>query len=125
MDLMPRFVVLLHKTPVGYPRKTHYDVMLEHGGVLQTWAIEQLPAEGETIPAEKLPDHRLAYLEYEGEISGDRGTVSRTDAGQYEIVHETDAALVVRLSGEKLQGTLRLVRDGPDAHRWRVSFSPG
>jgi DNA polymerase Ligase (LigD) len=122
---MPRFVVLLHETPAGQSRATHFDLMLEHGAVLRTWAIEKLPADCETIRAEKLPHHRLAYLDYEGEISGDRGRVSRADAGQYEIVHETDAEIVARLSGKKLHGTLTLVRDDRDAHRWRVSFSPG
>ena len=34
---MPRFVVLRHETPPGYPRPPHYDLMLEQEGGLWTW----------------------------------------------------------------------------------------
>ena len=37
-----------------------------------------------TCSAIRLPDHRKHYLDYEGEVSGDRGTVSRIDSGTYE-----------------------------------------
>src|SRR4051794_23553598 len=64
---MPRFVLLRHETPAGSERPTHFDLMLEHNGVLRTWALSGLPAAGEPLLAEQLPDHRLAYLDYEGE----------------------------------------------------------
>ena len=35
-------------------------------------------------PATRLPDHRKHYLDYEGEVTGNRGIVSRIDAGIYE-----------------------------------------
>src|SRR5882724_3306447 len=68
---MPRFVILRHETPPGFARPAHWDFMLECGGVLRTW---------------EMADHRLAYLEYEGEVPGGRGTVSRWDEGRYEIL---------------------------------------
>src|SRR5947207_11677627 len=76
---MPRFVILLHETPAGYSRKTHFDLMLEAGDSLRTWALDALPAPGETALAERLPDHRPIYLDYEGQLGGDRGGVSRFD----------------------------------------------
>ena len=124
-DGMPRFVVLQHEMPPGHPRTTHYDLMLEHDGVLRTWAMENVPSAGETIVAERLADHRLAYLEYEGEVSGNRGRVSRVAEGDYRIIEETEGAIVVQIQGAKRNGTLRLVRDMTETHRWRVSFSPG
>ncbi len=122
---MPRYVVLHHETPAGYPRKTHFDLMLEHNGVLRTWAIEKMPVENESVTAEQLADHRLTYLDYEGPISGNRGRVSRVADGQYEIKAESATEITVELHGEKLCGTLRLTRDEMKTHLWRVSLVPG
>ena len=41
------------------------------------------------MDAEVLPDHRLAYLDYEGPISGDRGSVTRWDRGTYDVEHQS------------------------------------
>ena len=51
----------------------HWDFMLEAGDVLRTWAIDAPIVAGRDLPARALADHRLIYLEYEGEISGNRG----------------------------------------------------
>src|SRR5262245_125766 len=120
---MPRFVVLLHETPVSYPRGRHLDLMLEHEGVLQTWAMDRLPAPDETIAAEQLPDHRVDFLDYEGELTGDRGRVSRVEAGHYALIEQSDSTVAIKLSGEELCGVLKLTRDEHDDQRWRVIFS--
>jgi len=121
---MPRFVVLFHKTPAGYPRGAHFDLMLEQGDVLRTWALDGLPAAGETVLGERLPDHRTAYLDFEGAVAGERGSVSRVDSGQYEVLEETAGRLIIRLRGDKLSGTMTLTAaDNDQAHRWRVSLS--
>ena len=81
-NLLPRFVILHHLSPVG----EHWDVMLEMDSALATWSIPpQHPAGNSfTCTATRLPDHRKDYLEYEGEISGNRGTVTRVSSGTYE-----------------------------------------
>lgn len=122
---MPRFVVLLHETPPGYPRGTHFDLMLEHAGLLRTWALEKLPAAGESVVAERLPDHRLAYLDFEGDVAGNRGQVSRVDAGDFDVVTDSESLLVVAIRGGQLTGTLALAQVAEDAHRWRVSLGGG
>ena len=122
---MPRFVVLHHETPAGYPRETHFDLMLEQNGALRTWALEKIPATDEVVMAEQLADHRLAYLEYEGEITGDRGRVSRVEAGLYELTTKSESEITAQLTGEKLRGMLRLTRDDRKTHLWRVSFTSG
>jgi len=125
---MPRFVILRHECPPGSPRPTHWDFMLQCGEVLRTWALPVEPTAGATMTAAALPDHRLDYLDYEGPLTHDRGTVARVDAGSYEIERESDAELVVRLDGAKLVGRATLVRqpilpsDGA-AQCWTVSFS--
>src|SRR5689334_12847576 len=107
--MMPRFVILLHETPPGYPRGAHLDLMLEQAETLRTWALAKPPLPGEIVSAERLPDHRLDYLDYEGAVSRDRGVVSRVDSGRYEVLQETASALAVRLEGQKIRGTLTLV----------------
>src|SRR5215470_5282132 len=103
---MPRFVLLYHECPPDYERPSHWDLMLEAGDLLRTWALLQLPDEtaSETVDAEELDDHRLAYLEYEGAVSGGRGSVRRVDAGTYETIVETGDSLQIRFDGNKLRG---------------------
>ena len=43
--------------------------------------VDQL-ARGETLVAQRLADHRPAYLDYEGPVWGDRGRVDRIRRGQ-------------------------------------------
>ena len=121
--VMPRYVVLRHETPPGYSRPTHWDFLLESGDVLRTWALAEEPTGGRVIAAESLADHRLAYLDVEGLVSGGRGTVTRWDAGTYELVSETDELLVLTLSGERLSGTVRLSLIGGGDQRWQFEYS--
>jgi hypothetical protein len=122
---MLRFVLLLHETPPDYPRKRHFDLMLEHGDALWTWALDRMPEPGQSAVAERLPDHRPVYLDYEGEVAGDRGRVSRVDAGEFDIVTETESHLEVVLRGETLHGMLTLERLDSEPHRWRISLAAG
>ena len=80
-DAMPRFVILRHDAPQGL----HFDLLLEASGVLRTWALPQPPDSGVEMECEALPDHRMAYLDYEGPVSGGRGTVDRWDWGTYGL----------------------------------------
>ncbi|MEX2025886.1 MAG: DNA polymerase ligase N-terminal domain-containing protein [Pirellulaceae bacterium] len=120
---MPRFVVLDHETPPDYDRPPHFDLMLEAGTELRTFALLRWPAAGETVLCEQLADHRLAYLDYEGPISGGRGHVTRHDAGEYDIVKETSHSLVLELSGQRLHGTLTLMWLA-DSQRWEATWQP-
>lgn len=120
---MPRFVVLFHETPAGYSRPAHYDLMLEQGEMLRTWALERLPSPGESLNAERLPDHRPVYLDFEGAVAGDRGRVSRVEAGEYEIAEETTAGLTIRIRGAKLRGTMTVAPLADDPQRCCVSLT--
>jgi hypothetical protein len=115
---MPRFVVLRHESPRGI----HFDFMLEAGDVLKTWALPQPPQPGLEMECKALADHRLAYLDYEGPISGDRGLVCCWDRGTYRIVEQSDAQWVLELAGEKLAGTATFCRPTDAAQRWSFSF---
>ncbi len=125
---MPRYVILLHEIPPGHKvaggRGTHWDLMLEQNGVLRTWALADEPRGELTTQAEQLPDHRLAYLDYEGPVSGNRGNVSQWDAGEYEVLAESAERLELRLVDSSAARYVSLTADaGRDGHFWSASFS--
>lgn len=99
---MPRFVILTHDWPTP-----HWDLLLEDGERLLSWRLLQEPAAG-TIPAERITDHRPFYLEYEGPVSGDRGSVLHWDAGTFEWLKRTDEAYVVLVNGSNCRGRMTL-----------------
>jgi hypothetical protein len=112
---MPRFVILEHDWPAR-----HWDFLLEDGPVLKAWRLLAEPVYGVDIPAEANADHRPLYLDYEGPVSGGRGSVMRWDAGSFEW--QSTGYLRVRLFGDKLNGiatigsdTWRIERDVPPA----------
>ena len=112
---MPRFVVLEHDHPV-----LHWDLLLEAGGVLQTWRLAQPPlASSSSIEALQLPDHRLMYLDYEGPISGNRGNVKRWDAGTFdEAADSAPTRRLLELHGSRIHGHIRL--ESIDTTYWRL-----
>ncbi len=106
---MRRFVLLEHRW-----NGVHWDLMLETGeaGSLRTWAIDAAVVPGKALPARALDDHRAAYLDHEGEVSGGRGTVRRVDRGEYEPIVWTPDLVRVRLAGGQLVGLAELRRVG-------------
>lgn len=44
-----------------------------------------------------LAEHRRAYLEYEGPVSGNRGAVRRVAGGSYKVLQNDPDTLVVEL----------------------------
>jgi hypothetical protein len=120
---MPRFVVLHHVMPAGSDRPSHWDLMLETGDSLRTWALPLAPTVGQGQTVDALAAHRLAYLEYEGPVSGDRGEVTRWDAGEFELLGESASRLELRLRGEKLDCTVILTQLPDSRDRWQISLA--
>ncbi len=106
---MPRFAVLIHDHPT-----LHWDFLLERDGSCRTWRLTKAPDTPGDIRTEAIADHRLMYLDYEGPVSGDRGTVTQWDAGTFEWLIEDGNHLEVRLTGRRLTGNART-----DGHIWR------
>jgi hypothetical protein len=102
---MNRFVLLEHRW-----QGVHWDLMLECEGALRTWAIDQPIVAGALLPARALADHRLAYLDHEGEISRGRGSVRRVDRGVFESIVWDPERVRVRLAGAQLVGEAELRR---------------
>jgi hypothetical protein len=102
---MPRFVILEHDHPF-----LHWDLMLELGDVLRTWRLAAPPLPGQSIPATFLADHRRLYLEYEGALSGNRGSVVRWDTGTFSWQTNEDRHVALVMEGGKARGTAILRR---------------
>lgn len=131
----PIFVVQKHAA-----RNLHYDLRLEWGGVLKSWAVPKGPSlkYGDKRFAVLVEDHPLGYAEFEGvipkgEYGGgevivwDRGTfypdenpvdLDDRDAIEAELQREFEAGKIgFTVFGEKLRGSFALVRM-KDAKDW-------
>ncbi len=161
-----KFVVLRHEEGKAFTRtvagagslsqeirtqvpSAHFDWMFEQPNALRTWstACVLFPAEDDTVtsrsvlfdvPCDPLPDHRLEYLSYEGEISGDRGSVRRVLEGSYVPVidqpdrfeaelqwsngRQSSCAVVSIYRSRRLEEASDLDDKRP---LWRLSFSTG
>ena len=106
----PIFVVQKHAA-----RRLHYDLRLERGGALASWAVPRgIPLRpGSQALAVRVEDHPLEYADFAGEIPRGEygaGTVEIWDRGRYELIEEkADGGLTVRLHGARLEGTWTLV----------------
>jgi bifunctional non-homologous end joining protein LigD len=111
------FVVQQHAA-----RRLHYDLRLEIGGVLASWAVPKGPSldPRERRLAVRTEDHPLAYADFEGVIPAgnygagamivwDRG-VYRTVDGQAPAEGLEAGKLDLVLAGHKLRGRFALVR---------------
>jgi hypothetical protein len=105
-----RYVILHHVMASG----EHWDLMLETGPKLATWQLSSPPPPraDRPIEARRIADHRAAYLEYEGPVSGERGHVRRVDGGRFRLLMESEHEWVADLEGSVCRGTYRLVRAG-------------
>lgn len=106
---MPQFVLLEHRW-----NGVHWDLMLEDGNALRTWAIDAPIVAGVDLPARALAAHRRAYLDYEGPISGGRGTVRRIDRGLYVPRVWDEDRVRVELAGNQLVGTAEVRKTGTE-----------
>ena len=93
----------------------HWDLRLEDGGVLKSWAVpKEPPAEpGIKRLAVEVEDHTLAYADFEGEIPEGEygaGTVKIWDSGTYVPLETKPGLRVIEIRGRKLQGPYALVK---------------
>jgi hypothetical protein len=87
--------------------------MFEQEGALMTWRSPRWPVDTDT-PLVRLADHRLAYLDYQGPISGRRGRVTRVASGTYVPGRHADGISFV------LDRMSALVFKQVQGNRWTV-----
>ena len=119
-----RFVVQRHRA-----RALHYDLRLEAGGVLISWAVPKGPTLDPDVKrmAVRVEDHPLDYFDFEGVIPGGQyggGDVVVWDWGTWTPGSTDDALAAIEsgnlhfdLDGEKLHGRFVLVRRNPRDRR--------
>ena len=102
-------------------RRLHYDLRLEVGGVLKSWAVPKGPTLDPAVKhfAAHVEDHPIDYGDFEGTIPKGNygaGSVMLWDCGTFELLGgvPADAQLArgdvkFRLHGEKLKGDFGLV----------------
>ncbi len=120
---LPRFVVQQH-----HATRLHWDLRLEHEGVLASWAIPNgiPPDPSENRLAVRTEDHPLEYLEFEGEIPKGQygaGTMRIWDSGTYELHKWDDKKVEITFDGERLRGRYGLFsikREGESANNWMI-----
>jgi len=129
-----RLLFVVHKHAA---RALHYDLRLELGGVLKSWAVPKGPS---LDPSSKrlavmVEDHPLEYGDFEGVIpegSYGAGSVIIWDRGRYHhpAARDTEQSETLLfdgmrkgnmkfvLEGEKLRGEFALVRTGKEGRSW-------
>jgi DNA ligase D-like protein (predicted 3'-phosphoesterase) len=119
----PIFVIQKHAA-----RTLHFDLRLEVGGVLKSWAVPKGPS---TAPADRrlavpTEDHPYDYAGFEGTIPEGEyggGTVMIWDRGVYENIRESkdgdgagmercleEGKVEILLEGERLRGAWAMIR---------------
>jgi bifunctional non-homologous end joining protein LigD len=118
-----RFVVQEH-----HATRLHWDLRLEHDGVLASWAIPNgIPADpSDNRLAVRTEDHPLEYLDFHGEIPKGQygaGTMTIWDQGTYDLHKWEDRKVEVTFHGERLTGRYGLFpigRNGDSANDWMI-----
>jgi len=105
-----RFVVHQHNA-----RNLHWDLRLEHQGVLLSWAlprgVPQLPDRAANRLAVHTEDHPLEYIDFHGEIpEGEYGAGEMTiwDSGTYEAQKLRKDEVIASFDGERMSGRYAL-----------------
>jgi len=112
----PVFTVHKHQA-----RRLHYDLRIEIGGVLKSWAVPKGPSmkPGDKRLAVMVEDHPYDYKDFEGTIPEgeygagtvmiwDEGNYALSEGGAEEAIERGSLKLV--LNGTKLKGGFALVR---------------
>ena len=123
-----RFVIQKHASGIRHKR-IHWDFMLESGDTLQTYRLDKAPEEIVHRPAnaEKIFDHPLRFLTYEGPVNKGTGNVHIAEAGTYQILHQEDSRIELYLSGRILKGKFIMTHIKDDDWRFTkdTSFRDG
>lgn len=108
-----RFVVHEH-----YATTHHFDLRLEGGGVLWSWAVPKgLPTDSKhNRLAVRVEDHDLDHIGFEDSTPVDAvdGAIAKSiwDAGTYEVVRSSADKLVFDLSGRRGDHRYALIHTG-------------
>jgi hypothetical protein len=111
-----RYAILWHQD-IDEP---HYDLMFETapGSSLATWRSAVWPIMSPTELV-KLRDHRPVFLNYQGSLSGDRGSVTQIEVGTCDIEISDPSYWTISWPINSLPRRLSLQLIGDD--RWQAT----
>jgi hypothetical protein len=112
-----KFVVQKHQRNSQAP---HWDLMLESGGILETYRLPLPPEKWlkEAIETVKIFDHPIRFLSYEGPVNEGKGRVDIADRGTYRIIIENENQRKLWFDGKLLRGQYRFCLTKDD--RWEL-----
>jgi len=101
-----QFVIQQHNTPDG----GHWDLMLQIEDALWTWRLHHSPQHIHSIPivVEKIADHPLRFLTYEGPVQNHTATVKIVDHGNFEVIKQSDKDIQFEAHGKTLSRQFQL-----------------
>ncbi len=103
-------VLLRHDLPDG---SYHFDWMLardDHCPLLTFRLDRDISLDNQPFEAQPIGDHRRTYLDYEGPISGNRGSVSRVAVGWCGLKKVSSNEIKLTLDLAHRTGNLRGIR---------------
>lgn len=126
---MARFVLLRHTLADD---TSHLDWMIEDTTLagerrLRTWRLESRPDGAGSFAGERIGDHRVFYLDHEGDVTRGRGSVRRVGSGLVTHARFGADACEVTLAwdgGSKLRYEGRIEADGASPARWVFGATP-
>lgn len=118
---MLRFVIQKHVLNDG---TIHFDIMFEKDGVLKTYQISNIEdlLNFQSVDAKNIQDHRIIYLDYEGEISNNRGYVKIFDTGEYVIKEMSNGSMKFEVKGKIISGIMSFLLTDSKTKMWRLSY---
>ena len=107
---MPIFVIHEHDST-----NLHWDLRLEIGGVLKSWAVPKQPPRTNGIKrlAIQVEDHLRSYANFQGTIPEGNygaGTVKIWDRGKFHLIEKKSDKIEFELTGTKLKGKYVLIK---------------
>ena len=105
-------IFVIHKHHASH---LHWDLRLEIGGVLKSWAVPKEPPKTKNVKrlAIQVEDHPINYAKFEGIIPEGNygaGKVEIWDKGNYKLKEKTKNKIEFILYGKKLKGNFVLVK---------------
>jgi bifunctional non-homologous end joining protein LigD len=117
MEEPKRFVVHRHQKE---SEPTHWDLMLEREGILETYRLAEPPEKwGKgAIEAVKIFDHPLKFLSYEGSVNKGKGRVEIADCGTYRLIKKNENQQQISFAGKLFRGEFQICLIKDD--RWEL-----
>jgi bifunctional non-homologous end joining protein LigD len=111
-----------------HARRLHWDVRLERGGVLVSFAVPKglPPVPGDIRLAVHTEDHPMEYATFEGTIPKGEyggGRMFIWDRGRYETLKWSDREIQVVFDGQRIKGRYTFFHGGKEAKDWMVRRS--